>query len=129
MTTAPIPLELCPRRYAEMKRKGETSRYCDECRKSVYDLSAMTRAEAVALLASSCDLCVRYLYDLRGRPVHRPSGKKRVWLAVAAMAAAPLLIEACGGAPRGYDYQPTYEDERESEEELNRARGTAEGSR
>ena len=34
-------------------------RYCAECRQSVYDLSALTRSEALQLLGGSGDVCVR----------------------------------------------------------------------
>lgn len=101
MTTLPIPLARCPRRFADMTRDGDHTRFCGQCAKSVHDLSAMSRAEAARLLAGGDDLCVRYLH-VEGRVVHR--GKRA--LAVLAVAIAPLLTEACGGAPARYDYHP-----------------------
>jgi hypothetical protein len=35
-------------------------RFCGECRKHVFNLSAMTRAEAEALVASTGEACVRF---------------------------------------------------------------------
>lgn len=80
----------------------------------VHDLSSMNEGEARALLATSQGerLCVRYLYDLRGRvrfagevdprarviPEHRLTGRLRSRLARAALLTAPLLLEACGTA-------------------------------
>jgi len=115
MTRLPISLDLCPQRFAEMSPEGDRTRYCGACDKSVHDLSAMTSAEAAALLHRRSDLCVRYLYDRSGRPVHRPTHRAKAWLAAVALAVTPVLIEACGGAPRGYDYQPVMEAESESE--------------
>lgn len=103
MTKLPIPLARCPRRYEDMTPTSDASRHCAQCDRPVHDLSARTREEAARLLASGDDLCVRYLHDADGRVLHR--GKRA--LAILALAATPLLTEACGGAPRGYHYDPT----------------------
>ena len=112
MSKLPIPIDACPRRYADMTAEGPTSRHCEACDKSVHDLSALTQPEAAALLAERDDLCVRFLYAPDGRVVHRAGPKRHlgVWMSIAAVAAAPLLLEACGGAPARYDYPPAQED-------------------
>ncbi len=49
----------CRERWDEMDGDGR-ARHCRRCDKNVYDLSAMSTAEASALLASRDDLCVRF---------------------------------------------------------------------
>ena len=54
----------CPADWSRM-RGDDRSRFCGQCRQHVYDLSVMTRAEAVALIADHAgSLCVQ----LRRRP-------------------------------------------------------------
>jgi hypothetical protein len=92
---------------AEAKR-----RLCVECNKHVHDVSAMSEAEARDAIAGGT-ACVRYLYDRDGNVLFGapPEGARIVpasallaknartkWLAAAAMIAAPLVFEACGGA-------------------------------
>lgn len=45
---------------------SDAVRHCGSCRKNVYNLSAMTEADAEALLSSAEDHCIRYY--------HRPDG-------------------------------------------------------
>jgi len=53
-------------------------RHCALCQRSVHDLSALTRAEAEALLAQSGGgLCVRVVRDPEGRIVTRSAGESR----------------------------------------------------
>ena len=89
-------------------KAGDKGRYCDACKKTVHDLSAMTKKEARALLAApqTEGLCVRYLYDRHGEIAFRdtvPAGSlvraKRA-LAAAAVLAVPLSLAACMGAPQ-----------------------------
>ena len=85
-----------------------SARFCGSCRKLVHDLSALSEPDARALLRDSSEaLCVRYLHDASGEiwfsggqnivPVPRLTRGKR-GLAAAALAAVPLLFQACGGA-------------------------------
>jgi hypothetical protein len=51
----------CPVRWEQMVG-NERVRYCDACRKNVYNLSRMTRGQAEALVAASHgDLCARFV--------------------------------------------------------------------
>jgi hypothetical protein len=83
----------------------DRSRFCDQCQRQVFDLSAMTRAEAVALLA---DLGRRPCVRLYRRPDGRvltsdcPAGVRvRVWRGLRRRAAwaaslfAMVLLPAC----------------------------------
>jgi hypothetical protein len=84
----------------------DTKRFCESCQKHVHDLSAMTRDEARAVLASPPveGLCVRYLHDAHGDIVFRQGPiaptllvrAKRLATAAAA-AALPLAMAACAG--------------------------------
>lgn len=51
----------CTASWAQMKG-DERERHCDDCNKSVFNLSAMPEADAAALLANNTDggLCVRF---------------------------------------------------------------------
>lgn len=87
-----------------------TARFCGSCSKLVHDLSAMTEQEARALLSQTTEqLCVRYLYDAAGEIWFEPTRaalvdaraltkKGRRSLAAGAVAAVPMLFQACGGA-------------------------------
>jgi hypothetical protein len=57
----------CHENWDAMHAQG-ARRFCDQCQKNVHDLSAMTEAEARALLASRSEgrLCVRYTVDASG---------------------------------------------------------------
>jgi hypothetical protein len=83
-------------------------RFCDTCKKHVHDLSAMSKDEARAVLASASaeGLCVRFLYDEYGDVVFQkqtiaPSFLVRARrLATYAVAAAiPATLTACMGMP------------------------------
>jgi hypothetical protein len=84
-----------------------SARFCGQCEKVVHDLSSMTEMQARALLRGSSEsLCVRYLHDATGEiwfagdrvAPHRLNRAKRVAAVASALAAAPLLMQACGGA-------------------------------
>jgi hypothetical protein len=91
-----------------MMKPTDTKRFCDSCQKHVHDLSAMTKAEARAVLASPplAGLCVRYIHDAHGDIVFRQGPiaptllvrAKRIAI-VAAAAAFPIAMTACGAAP------------------------------
>ena len=94
-TTAPIAIFSldavrlacqCPMRWEQLSaciRPGGTAgtggalptdaqRYCGACEKHVHDLSALTRVEAEALLATG-PICVRVRVDAQGRSIHKPA--------------------------------------------------------
>jgi len=51
----------CPVGWEQMAGNDQV-RYCDACRKKVYNLSKMTRGQAEALVAASHgDLCARFV--------------------------------------------------------------------
>lgn len=66
----PIP-EPCTADWDAMRVLDTTRRHCGQCDKAVHDLSAMSDADARALLASD-RVCVRYRTATDGRIVHRP---------------------------------------------------------
>ena len=64
--------EPCHEDWGAMRPEG-TKRFCDRCDKHVHDLSALTEAEAQAVLATgdAARVCVRYLVDVEGAIVFR----------------------------------------------------------
>lgn len=55
---------------------NEQVRFCTHCEKSVHNLSAMTRKDALRLVRDSAGgLCVRFHSDPRGRTLHEPATK------------------------------------------------------
>lgn len=103
--------EPCHADWNAMKR-GDTSRFCGDCKKSVHDLSKLSASRAAALFAAPATegLCVRYLYDelghvvfadtFRDRPVPVVALLRKTAKAAAAAAllALPLSLTACMGA-------------------------------
>lgn len=92
----------CPANWDEMTG-DERARFCQHCRKNVYNLSAMTAEEAVALVrAKEGKLCVR-LYRRRDGTVLTsdcPVGVREYYRRVrrsVAMAAATFLALLTGG--------------------------------
>lgn len=54
---------------------NEQVRFCTHCEKSVHNLSAMTRKDALRFVrANAAGLCVRFYSDPRGRTVHTNDG-------------------------------------------------------
>jgi len=54
---------------------NEQVRFCNHCEKSVHNLSAMTRKDALRLVRDNASgLCVRFHSDPRGRTVHANDG-------------------------------------------------------
>lgn len=86
---------------------GRQSRFCDHCRKSVYDLSAMPRDEAERLVCEAAgSVCVRFhraadgtVVTLDYRPERRPSRGWRFWAAAGAIGG--LLVAAVNAALPG----------------------------
>jgi hypothetical protein len=95
----------CPMRWEDMTG-DEKKRHCAQCNLSVYNLSAMTRAEAESLLASKRDgrMCAGFYRRADGTvltrdcPVGLAAAKERVRRAVARVAAALGLVVAGGSA-------------------------------
>jgi hypothetical protein len=118
-----IPLAFpCGADFTSMP-KVDGGRLCSACDTIVHDLSSMSEADARAVLASRTTdrLCVRYLYDARGRvvfageplagativPADSLTRKAAARLARTAMLAAPLvLFQACGGNSAGFSGTP-----------------------
>jgi hypothetical protein len=101
----------CNANWSAMQR-GDKSRFCGDCKKTVHDLTSMSKAEASALLAAPAteELCVRYLHDemghlvfvdtFRDRPIPLVALlRKRAGQAVA-VAALGMSLTACMGAMR-----------------------------
>jgi hypothetical protein len=104
MSRGSIPLEIitvpnpCPASWEAM-RGGDEVRFCKHCQKNVYDLSAMDRAQAEALVgANEGHMCVRFYRRADGTVV--TSDCKGAWkkakrkLALLTSAAASVM--ACG---------------------------------
>ena len=53
-------------------------RFCGSCTKHVHDLSAMTEPEAVDLLETMRNLCVRYAVGGDGQILHAPARRSRL---------------------------------------------------
>ena len=95
----------CPASWADMAGDDRT-RYCQQCQLHVHDLSAMTRAEGEALVASSTGrLCTRMTRRPDGtivtlddqRSTRTPTPHR--WRALAASllgALSTLWLSACG---------------------------------
>ncbi len=86
----------CPARWEEMVGT-EQARFCGECKKNVYNLSAMTRDQAEAFLSQAESPCVRFYQRSDGTiltsdcPVGVGRKRRRTWIAsVAATAVAAL---------------------------------------
>ncbi len=89
----------CPARWDDM-RGDDTHRHCDTCDKTVHNLSAMTEAEARAVVAPK-GVCVRYELDTgTGRIRHRTPPTFAVRLTAAAALSAGLAIPAAAAISR-----------------------------
>jgi hypothetical protein len=90
----------CPKKWEEMTG-DERSRHCDDCNKSVYNISGLTRDEAQALLIEKEGrLCVRYFQRKDGTILLKDCtigvSKRRKRRIFAAGAAALLSTGAAG---------------------------------
>lgn len=117
----------CGADWASMTATEAKGRLCAACDKVVHDVSAMSERAAKESIGDG-PACVRYLYDAHGnvffgRPAEGtvivPASSllskvaQRKWMAAAALAAVPMLLEACGGADgsaRSYYVNPVQED-------------------
>lgn len=106
----------CPADWASMAGT-DRARHCGLCRRTVYDLSAMTRAEATAfLLGAEGRTCVRLYRRADGTvltrdcPGPRPSRAQKAAMAVAlagALVASDAAVDAARGAlPPGLEAHP-----------------------
>jgi hypothetical protein len=79
----------------------ERVRMCAECNKNVYDISAMTEAEALAFLAKDGGACVRFYRRADGRVMTSdcPVGviDKRKRLRILAVCSVPLVAASVAG--------------------------------
>lgn len=102
MKTKQIPIEEPCHQDWEQLRGDERRRFCSQCDKHVHNLSAMTKAQAQALLEREPKLCVIYKYDEHDELVFEPEPTRdqlqlqgaRKLLAAAALA-VPMLLAAC----------------------------------
>jgi hypothetical protein len=105
----------CGADWRAMTPRGK-ARLCETCDKLVHDLSGRSEEEARALLGAprTDGLCIRYLHDADGNIWFDSAGRDRLVppqrlargtaiAAAVALVAAPVLIEACGGANPYYD--------------------------
>lgn len=99
----------CPARWEEMMG-SESTRYCDSCRHNVYDISAMTRAEAEMLLSQrEARTCIRYYRRADGTimtadcPVGARTIRQRLMNRVRTFSAALLALLAGGTLSGGAD--------------------------
>ena len=99
----------CPARWEDM-RGDDRSRWCAQCRLNVYNIAAMTREEASALiLAKEGRLCARIYRRADGTiltrdcPVGLHALRRRAALAIGRLAAAVAFLLGGGliGAARG----------------------------
>lgn len=108
MSTSPFSLDAvrlafeCPMRWEKLARVAggqhangtdDAKRFCHTCDKHVHNLSAMSRAEAEALVRDEATpICVRIDVDAAGRSIHRPSRS-------AVLAGAVLAASLAGCVP------------------------------
>jgi hypothetical protein len=99
----------CHEDWASMDGNAR-KRFCSQCAKHVHHLSAMPELEAVQVLASEREVCVRYSYDARSGGILFADSPRRTRpravrvAARAAMAATALLVGGsahASGATRG----------------------------
>jgi hypothetical protein len=104
-----VPLRKhCGADFGEMTPIAPDARRCEQCSTPVHDL---TNPEVPTHEQTSARRCIRYLYDARGDVIRGalPAGaiiiparklltkrRRERWLAIASVAAFPLLLEACG---------------------------------
>ncbi len=99
----------CHEDWDGMHAQDGGRRFCDQCDKSVHDLSSMPEAQAKALLAAprSGRICIRYRSDSHGRvrfaDPTAPAPMPRIFAALRAAvgtAAAAMALAGCADANR-----------------------------
>lgn len=94
LSDLPIP-EPCQASRDEMRVTGLGRRFCDQCRKTVYNLSAMSERDARALVRERAgELCVEYWVDDHDQ-IQFASARNKTPLRTAAALALPLVAVAC----------------------------------
>jgi hypothetical protein len=90
----------CSADWGAMRGDG-TRRFCDQCRKHVHDLSAMTEKDAAALVAENASICVRYTASAEGAVRHSaPRSRWSKLLAIgAALVSTPALASGVAAQP------------------------------
>jgi hypothetical protein len=101
----------CPMPWRKMKGDARV-RFCPQCQKNVYNLSAMSRAEAEQVLAEHQEsLCAQIRRDRNGRVTHDANlwahNRWRRWYAAAAALIASLVGCLSGCATGGLIAAPT----------------------
>jgi hypothetical protein len=107
MSTTPIALDAIriasPCRASWDRMDGnDRVRFCSECRKNVYNLSAMPRAEAEALVNREESMCVRFFRRSDGTvlngdcPVGLKRWRRRLAAGLLAAGAAMVLLAFLG---------------------------------
>lgn len=72
---------------------SERVRHCGRCRNAVYNLSGMTRAEAIELLAGRrAPVCVRYYRRLDGTVMTRDCRRNSAWIITAGVVAVVAVV-------------------------------------
>src|SRR5579859_691193 len=104
---AALPFQLkiatpCPARWEDMGGDDRV-RFCDHCRKNVYNLSAMSARDATALLeAKGGNLCARMFQRADGTILTEdcPVGVARYWRQLKALVAgcAATILVGCASA-------------------------------
>src|SRR5579862_1949596 len=90
----------CPARWADMGGDDRV-RFCDHCRKNVYNLSAMSASEATELLQSrGGDLCARIYQRADGTVLTEdcPVGVAGYWRRLKTLVASGLALILVGCA-------------------------------
>ena len=95
----------CTASWDQMKG-DERVRHCDDCNKNVFNLSAMTEAEAAALLADnhSGKLCVRFYRRQDGTVMTSDCSAspraqvRKAWRKLPGMAGAAVLVLSAAGS-------------------------------
>lgn len=110
----PLPLAApCEAEWETMREVPDSAdRFCETCEKTVHNLSGRTREEIRALLKSTPNLCVRYLYEPH-RGLVRDGATRTLtrFAAAAALVTAPTLLQACGGLGPIPRDEPAYHPE------------------
>ncbi len=99
MKTKTLPFKIkiaspCPARWEDMGGDDRV-RFCDHCRKNVYNISALTTAEAVSLLESKKgNLCARIYQRVDGTVLTEdcPVGMARHWRRLKIMTSSGIAV-------------------------------------
>ena len=105
LTPGAFVLDACPESFSEMTPVYR-GRHCDQCNRTVVDMTRMTRAEAEALFAREQEqLCGYVLANDAGDTFFAEPSAPRTSRLLATGLAAALLVSGCG-ATSGEDASP-----------------------